>query len=110
MKQCSRNEDERASNILLDVLFCGFVNKKMKIFKVVHNGKNYLIPDESPFLSFIKNPNLTSPAHRLGRERWFIDGRNKWETKSFSLPSPKGHLPIPSLPSRWAGPFMSLSL
>ena len=40
----------------------------MKIFKVVHNGKNYLIPDESPFLSFIQEPQsyLSRPPARAG--------------------------------------------
>ena len=53
-----------------------------------------------------KNPNLTSPAHRLGRERWFIDGRNKWETKRFfSAFSQRAPAHIPSPPSRWAGRY-----
>ena len=53
-----------------------------------------------------KNPNLTSPAHRLGRERWFIDRRNKWETKRFfSAFSQRAPAHIPSPPSRWAGRY-----
>ena len=53
-----------------------------------------------------KNPNLTSPAHRLGRERWFIDGRNKWETKwFFSSFSQRVPVHVPSPPSRWAGRY-----
>ena len=52
---------------MLDVLL-RFCEQKMKIFKVVHNGKNYLIPDESPFLSFIQEPQsyLSRPPARAG--------------------------------------------
>ena len=51
--------------------------------------------------------NASWPAHRLGgREKWFVDGRKKWETKwFFSSFSQRVPVHVPSPPSRWAGRY-----
>ena len=51
--------------------------------------------------------NASWPAHRLGgREKWFVDGRKKRETKwFFSSFSQRVPVHVPSPPSRWAGRY-----
>ena len=46
------------------------------------------------------------PTSLGGREKWFVDGRNKWETKRFfSSFSQRVPVHVPSPPSRWAGRY-----
>ena len=51
--------------------------------------------------------NASWPAHRLGgRERWFVDGRRKRETKRLlSAFSQRAPTHVPSPPSRWVGRY-----
>ena len=47
-----------------------------------------------------------SPTGSGGREKWFVDGRKKWETKwFFSSFSQRVPVHVPSPPSRWAGRY-----
>ena len=46
------------------------------------------------------------PTGSGGREKWFVDGRKKWETKwFFSSFSQRVPVHVPSPPSRWAGRY-----
>ena len=46
------------------------------------------------------------PTGSGGRERWFVDGRKKWETEwFFSSFSQRVPSHVPSPPSRWAGRY-----
>ena len=46
------------------------------------------------------------PTVSGGREKWFVDGRKKWETKwFFSSFSQRVPVHVPSPPSRWAGRY-----
>ena len=46
------------------------------------------------------------PTGSGGREKWFIDGRRKWETERlFSTFSQRVPTHVPSPPSRWAGRY-----
>ena len=50
--------------------------------------------------------NASWPAHQLGREKWSVDGRRKWETKRLlSAFSQRAPTHVPSPPSRWAGRY-----
>ena len=50
--------------------------------------------------------NASWPAHQLGREKWFVDGRRKRETKRLlSAFSQRVPTHVPSPPSRWAGRY-----
>ena len=84
-----------------------FCEQKMKIFKVVHNGKNYLIPDESPFLSFIQEPQsyLSRPPARAGGRSGLLSG-GKVETRTVTLCLlPKGTPPRPQPAQPVGGPL-----
>ena len=46
------------------------------------------------------------PTSSGGREKWFVDGRRKWETKRLlSAFSQRAPTHVPSPPSRWAGRY-----